>query len=214
MPDLENLRKQAKLIVRWHRDRNHPVAQRIRQVLPRYQNARDGDILAGRFTLGEAQELIAREKGFESWQALKAGLATMSNQTEQSSVIKLSIAYPQLFVRDIAASCDYFTAKLGFTIGFQSGKPPFYAQVRRDGARLNLRKVNGPVFTGDVREREQLLAAYIPVGQVKELYRQFEKAGVAFHQTLKLQPWGAQVFVVRDPDDNLIAFASPTNEQD
>lgn len=213
MPDFENLRKQAKLIVRWHRERCHPVAQRIRHVLPRYRDTRDADIMASHFTLGEAQELIAREQGFESWQALKTGLATMS-KPKQLGAIKLSIAYPQLFVADVAASCAYFAEKLGFTPAFQYGEPPFYAQVRRDRARLNLRGTGSPVFSSDVREREDLLAAYIPVEQVKELYWEFEKAGVSFHQSLKLKPWGAQEFVIRDPDGNLIAFASPTDEQD
>jgi hypothetical protein len=30
MPDLENLKKQAKLILRWHRERYYPVAAQIR----------------------------------------------------------------------------------------------------------------------------------------------------------------------------------------
>jgi uncharacterized glyoxalase superfamily protein PhnB len=34
--------------------------------------------------------------------------------------------------------------------------------------------------------------------------------GVAFHQTLKRQPWGAKNFVVKDPDGNLLLFAGPT----
>ena len=36
MPNLENLRKQAKLYLRWHRDGYHPVAAAIRAMLPRY----------------------------------------------------------------------------------------------------------------------------------------------------------------------------------
>jgi hypothetical protein len=31
----------------------------------------------------------------------------------------------------------FFTAKLGFSNEFVYGDPPFYAQVRRDNARLN-----------------------------------------------------------------------------
>ena len=30
MPNLENLKKQAKLILRWHRERHYPVAAQIR----------------------------------------------------------------------------------------------------------------------------------------------------------------------------------------
>ena len=35
MPNLENLRKQAKLVLRRHRDRYYPVAAQIRTALPR-----------------------------------------------------------------------------------------------------------------------------------------------------------------------------------
>jgi glyoxalase/bleomycin resistance protein/dioxygenase superfamily protein len=37
-------------------------------------------------------------------------------------------AEPQLFVADIKTSCDFFTRKLGFTVAFTYGEPPFYAQ--------------------------------------------------------------------------------------
>lgn len=38
----------------------------------------------------------------------------------------LASAEPQLFVSDIEASCDFFTGKLGFTLVFLYGEPPFY----------------------------------------------------------------------------------------
>ena len=31
MPNLDNLKKQAKLILRWHRERHYPVAAQIRR---------------------------------------------------------------------------------------------------------------------------------------------------------------------------------------
>ena len=36
MPNLENLRKQAKLYLRWHREQHYPVAHMIRSLLPQY----------------------------------------------------------------------------------------------------------------------------------------------------------------------------------
>ena len=36
MPKLETFKKQAKLLVRWHREGNHSIGGRIRQ-LPRYR---------------------------------------------------------------------------------------------------------------------------------------------------------------------------------
>src|ERR1700704_1606264 len=126
MPNLENLRKQAKLVLRWHRDRYYPVAAQIRSSLPRFGHMTDSEILAQSFKLSDAQELVARQHGFESWQALKTGLPTMSDHADQTAVkAVVTSAEPQLFVTDIKASCDFFIAKLGFAVVFSYGEPPF-----------------------------------------------------------------------------------------
>jgi catechol 2,3-dioxygenase-like lactoylglutathione lyase family enzyme len=212
MPNLENLRKQAKLYLRWHRDGYYPVAAAIRAMLPRYKSLTDQQVLAGSFKLGDAQELVARQPGFESWQALKTGVQAMpatSNST--ASMPMLSDVEAQLYVSNIKASCDYY-AKLGFTIAFTYGEPAFYGQVKRDNARLNLRLVCEPVFAGDIREREILLSASITVDgneTIRQLYDQYKSADIDFKQALKKEPWGARTFIVRDPDGNLLLFAGP-----
>ena len=126
----------------------------------------------------------------------------------------LSSSAAQLFVADIDASCDFFTSKLGFSIDFIYGDPPFYGHVRRDNAQLALRLVCEPVFAGDIRQREQLLSASITVetaGEIRQLFLDFQAAGVHFHQALKKEPWGARNFIVLDPDGNLILFAGPAD---
>ena len=118
----------------------------------------------------------------------------------------------QLFVADINASCDFYAGKLAFAIAFIYGDPPFYGQVARGGARLNLRVVPGPVIAGDIREREQLLSATLTVAtadEVEQLFSSYQAAGVHFFQTLRKEPWGATTFGVTDPDGNLILFAGP-----
>lgn len=127
---------------------------------------------------------------------------------------KLSTAYPQLFVTDMTRTIAFFSGKLGFKVAFAYGEPCFYAQLRRDGARLNLRHADGPVYSGDIRAREHLLAAHIPVDDVEKLYLEYGSAGVSLHQPLRHQAWDAQDFIVADPDGNLIAFSSPTDMQD
>ncbi|HEY2135724.1 MAG TPA: VOC family protein [Xanthobacteraceae bacterium] len=124
----------------------------------------------------------------------------------------LTAAEPQLFVADITASCAFFMQKLGFAIVFTYGEPPHYGQVKRDGARLNLRCVEAPVIDGALRDRESLLSAAITVAtadEINQLFLEFQSAGVAFAQTLRRQPWGARDFVVKDPDGNLLLFAGP-----
>jgi catechol 2,3-dioxygenase-like lactoylglutathione lyase family enzyme len=121
-------------------------------------------------------------------------------------------AEPQLFVADIKTSCDFFTGKLGFKIAFCYGEPPFYAQVKRDGAALDLRHVDRPAIDPDVRDREQLLSAALMVAtadEIKRLFLEFQSAGVSFFQTLKREPWGAKNFIIRDIDGNLLLFAGP-----
>jgi len=137
----------------------------------------------------------------------------MTSQTGQAPARPVLVAAePQLFVADIKASCDFFTQRLGFAIVFVYGEPPFYAQVRRDGARLNLRCVDTPVVDGALREREDLLSASMTVAtadEIKHLFLEFQSACVLFHKTLRTEPWGAQNFIVKDPDGNLLLFAGP-----
>ncbi len=213
MPNLDNLRKQAKQYLRWHRDQYYPVAAAIRATLSRFRGMSDADVLAANFKLADAQELVARQAGFESWQALKTGAAmatSTSASTSPSPVLSSTAA--QLFVSDVDAACEFYKTKLGFAVDCISGDPPFYAAVKRDNARLALRLVCEPVFVGDIREREHLLSAAITVdtaAEIKQLFVAFQAAGVPFHQTLQKEPWGARNFIVRDPDGNLILFAGP-----
>ncbi|MGB0014120.1 MAG: hypothetical protein WBQ03_21155 [Candidatus Sulfotelmatobacter sp.] len=158
MPNPENLKKQAKLILRWHRERHYPVAAQIRAHLPRFLNMPDSEILAASFKLSDAQEMVARQQGFGSWQALKTGLLTTSPKIKSlPSKATIVGAEPQLFVADIKKSCEFFGEKLGFSLVFSYGKPPFYAQVGRDAARLNLKCVERPVIESMVRDREGLV---------------------------------------------------------
>jgi uncharacterized glyoxalase superfamily protein PhnB len=215
MPDLENLKKQAKLILHWHREQHYPVAEQIRKLLPHFRNMPDSQILAAKFTLSDAQEMVAKQHGFESWRALKAGLSGTPRDVKSTpSKVTIVAVEPQLFVADIDRSCKFFIEKLGFSLVFSYGDPPYYAQVCRDAARLNLRCVETSMIGPTIRDREELLSASMTVAtadEIKLLFLEFQSAGAAFHQLLKKQPWGAKNFIVKDPDGNLLLFAGPGN---
>ena len=85
MPNTENLKKQAKQYLRWHRERYYPVAAQIRAALPRFRHMGDVEILEASFKLADAQELVARQMGFEGWQALKSGAAAMTDEPRQTT---------------------------------------------------------------------------------------------------------------------------------
>jgi catechol 2,3-dioxygenase-like lactoylglutathione lyase family enzyme len=215
MPNLENLRKQAKLILRWHRDRYYPVAVQIRSGLPRFHGMSDKEILSADFKLSDAQELVARQQGFESWQALKAGIGSLpEHAVQRPPAATITATAAQLFVADIQASCDYFVQKLGFSIVFVYGEPPYFAQVKRDRGLLNLRCVEAPLVDPQLRDREIFLSSDMGVdtyAELKQLFLEFQAAGVDFVQTLRKEPWGASTFIVRDLDGNLLLFAGPSD---
>ena len=206
MLNIDHLRRQAKLYLRWHREQYYPVAARLRAMLPRYRGLTDREILAQRFRLSDAQELVARTVGFDSWEALRWGSHLVTHtRTGSPAMTTLVAAEPQLYVRDILASVEFYTRMLGFSVAFTYGEPPFYGQVFRDGARLNLRQVDHPVM--DHRDAEQLLAATITLEDAKPLFLEYQEGGVTFVQPLRTEPWGARTFSVRDPDGNLLLFA-------
>jgi catechol 2,3-dioxygenase-like lactoylglutathione lyase family enzyme len=207
MLNLDNLKKQAKQLVRWHREGNYSIGGRIRS-LPRYRNLTDVEALALKFSLSEAQEIIALEAGYASWAELKTGLAGATKlSTAVSREAEIKSAKPVIFVADVDASAAFFRDKLGFAVDFLHGEPPFYGSVSRGGACLHLRFVHEPVFRDGVRETEQLLSAFLDVDNIKVLFAEFKRAGVVFAQPLKKEPWGASAFIVLDSDGNRICFA-------
>src|SRR5262249_45833345 len=134
------------------------------------------------------------------------------HQTRARPLISATAA--ELFVADIKTSCDFFTGKLGFSIVFVYGEPPFYAQIKRDRGLLNLKHMDAPVIDPKLRDRESLLSADMGVdthAEIKQLFLEFQAAGVTFFQTLRKEPWGASTFIVRDPDGNLLLFAGPAD---
>jgi catechol 2,3-dioxygenase-like lactoylglutathione lyase family enzyme len=205
---LEIFRKQAKQLLRWHREGNYSVGDRIRR-LERHRQLTDRQILDLDFTLGEAQELLAREQGCESWSELRAKLANHGGPPRPpapNAVALLAQAIPGVFVSDVRRSARFFRDLLGFDIDFLHGEPPFYAGVTRDGASLHLRFVHEPAFAAGVVERESLLAAFITVRSVTALYAEYLERGVPLHARLQKEPWGGHGFTVRDPDGNRLYF--------
>lgn len=207
MLNLDNLKKQAKLLVRWHRNGNYSVGGRIR-ILHRYRNLTDVEALALKFPLSEAQEIIALEAGYVSWAALKAGLASAPKRAQPApSAPVLKVAKPVIFVSNVEGSAAFFRDKLGFAIDFLHGHPSFYGSVSRGGACLHLRFVHEPVFASGIREKEGLLSAFLDVENIKRLFAEYKAAEVPFAEPLRKEPWGGSAFIVIDPDGNRICFA-------
>jgi uncharacterized glyoxalase superfamily protein PhnB len=208
MPTLDTYRKQAKLLLRWHRDGDYSIGGKVR-LLERYRLVTDREALALKFTLALAQEIVAVEAGHKTWAALKAA-ATDAPTTPRPSpgppVLKNVV--PILLVRDVEVCAAFFEQKLGFEIEFLHGLPPFYGAVSRDEVCLHIRCVHRPVFADAAAQEKSLILASIEVSNVQGLFEEFKVRGVEFTQTLTKQAWGGTDFHVRDPDGNVISFVT------
>lgn len=209
MSNLENLRKQAKQFVRWHRDRHWTVAEVIRTTLPRYGQLSDAEIFEKEFRLADAQELVALRAGFASWVSLLAALREEVAAEPASPDVerpRLVAARPFAFVRDVGAACAYYVDVLGFELAFSYGNPPFYAEVERDGLRLCVRHTDDALIDPVLARREEIVIASFEATDAKALYLELQSAGAVFSKTLRAEPYGAREFVVDDPDGNRILF--------
>ncbi|NTF42729.1 glyoxalase superfamily protein [Rhizobium rhizogenes] len=208
MPTLDTYRKQAKLLMRWHRDRDYSIGGRVR-VLDRFSTLTDREILAMKFPLALAQEIVAVEAGHRSWAELKA-VAADAPKTPPASPEPPAFksVIPILFVRDVTASAAFFREKLGFVAEFLHGAPPFYGAVSRDGIWIHLRLVYEPYFAAAAAKEGALILASIEVSNVQGLFEEFKARDVEFAQPLTKQAWGGTDFHVRDPDGNVFSFVT------
>ena len=208
MPTIETYRKQAKLLLRWHREGDYSIGGRVRK-LERYQSLTDDEVLALKFTLTVAQEIVAIEAGCQSWAELKMATAGAPRTPRSlSGPPFLKDVTPILCVRDVKTCAAFFQQKLGFEIDFLHGLPPFYGAVSRDGVCLHMRYVQQPLFAQMAAQEKSLILASIQVSNVQGLFKEFKARGVEFAQTLKKQAWGGTDFQVRDPDGNVISFVT------
>jgi catechol 2,3-dioxygenase-like lactoylglutathione lyase family enzyme len=170
---LENFRKQAKLLVRWHRERNYSMGARIRR----------------------SAGMIALEQGYTGRAELRQRLKNSPKASKRTPIeVKLAKAVPVLYVSDVQAAADFYREKVGFTIDFLHGEPAFYASVSRDEACIHLRFIHQPMYTAGLREKEQVIAAFLSVANVKALFTEYQTRKVPFVRRLKKEPWGQSSF--------------------
>ena len=208
MPTLETYRKQAKLLLRWHRERDYSIGGKLRQ-LERFRSLTDREVLDLKLTLTLAQEVIAVEAGYRNWTELKRAAARAS-KTPRAPLGPpiLKDVIPILLVRDVKACANFFKQMLAFEIDFLHGMPPFYGAVSRDGVCIHIRFVHQPLFTQIAAQEKSLICASVEVSNVRGLFEEFKARNVGFAQKLKKQAWGGTDFHVRDPDGNVISFVS------
>src|SRR6187551_3348135 len=103
-----------------------------------------------------------------------------------------------LFVSDVPAAVDFYTNKLGFSLGFTwGGDPPTMAGV-------NLGEVQ--IFLNQGTPNPEGCVLHFVVGDADELY-EFQRAnGVEIVTPPEDMPYGVRSYTVRDPGGYLLDF--------
>jgi Lon protease-like protein len=85
-PNIEHLKKQAKDLLHAHQTAEPEALERIREHLPALAGNTPEQIARAAFALHDAQSVIAREYGFQSWNELRAGVAARTPAFSEANV--------------------------------------------------------------------------------------------------------------------------------
>ena len=122
---------------------------------------------------------------------------------------------PYFFIRDLAASLDYYCDVLGFRRPHLWGEPPTFAMPDRDGFIFMLKQVEDVSTITPNETRGGLWDAYVWVRNVKGLFAEFEANGAEFAYELTHQhEYDNLEFAIRDPDGYVIAFGQGVEDEE
>lgn len=87
-PNLEQLKKQAKSLLKGHQSASPESLTRIRENHPRHRHSSAAEIANSAFTLANARFAIAHEYGFASWSKLKAHVALHTPEPSTAEAVE------------------------------------------------------------------------------------------------------------------------------
>ena len=115
---------------------------------------------------------------------------------------------PTLAVRNMKKTIDFYTQKLGFTLGmsFPSLESPEYADLSKDGMVLMFL----PTLNLGIGNDEKLgtgVNLYMQIdGNIDEYYDELRKHGVKITVDIKDEPFGIRDFTIEDIDGYQLTF--------
>ncbi|HEX2209687.1 MAG TPA: VOC family protein [Longimicrobium sp.] len=105
--------------------------------------------------------------------------------------------HPGLAVPDLLAAAEFYTNRLGFTLGFTWGDPPTFAGV-------NLGEMQ--VFLSQGTPSPEGCDVYFVVGDVDALYAYHRAGGVQVVGEIGDRDYGLRDYTVRDPNGYRLTF--------
>ena len=113
---------------------------------------------------------------------------------------------PHFLVEDVARAAEYYRDKLGFEVGPYFQNPPVFVIVQRDGAAIQLARMERGRGGSNRKWKAEAFDAYIWVGAVDQLYNNFRASKATVLQPPLLQEYGMKEMDVVDLDGYVIRF--------
>jgi len=129
----------------------------------------------------------------------------------------LNSVAPLFIVDDLAATLEFYEAKLGFSVLYKGGDGPrndFWAMVGRDQVMLNFKHITPEVHPQPNRSRHEWARwdAYIFTSDPDSLYTEFLAKDVPMHRKLANTSDGLRAFEIADNNGYVLCFGRPVEE--
>ena len=118
--------------------------------------------------------------------------------------MQISRITPQLRTTDLAASIEFYTAKLGFTLEFQH--QDFYAGLRCGSQSVHLKLVDEPDPSIAFVERDEHFHLYLETRDVAGVAEALKGHGVPLVRDVHETAWGTRECIVRDNVGHTLYF--------
>ncbi|MEV4013389.1 VOC family protein [Nonomuraea angiospora] len=128
--------------------------------------------------------------------------------------MQITASTVSLTIDDIAASQEFFTTHLGYTV--QAAADGFASLTRPDAMDIVLLARGTQVLPPEQRDQHAagLILALTLADGLQDQEKRLRDAGVEITMPLREEPWGERLFQVTDPNGVIIQFvewATPDN---
>jgi catechol 2,3-dioxygenase-like lactoylglutathione lyase family enzyme len=118
--------------------------------------------------------------------------------------VQISSVIPQLRTTDLAASIEFYTTRLGFTLEFQYDD--FYAGVRSGDYVVHLKLIDAPDPSIAFVDREEHFHLYFQTADVSAVAEELERLGVPLVKDVHETAWGTRECVIKDNAGHTLYF--------
>ena len=118
--------------------------------------------------------------------------------------MQISSVTPQLRTTDLAASIEFYTTKLGFTLEFQYDD--FYAGVRSGNYVVHLKLIDAPDPSIAFVDRGEHFHLYFATDDVSGVADALKRRGVRLAQDVHETAWGTRECIIKDNVGHTLYF--------